>query len=63
MMLAGIVIIIVGALIILFGSILGTVLKTQRGERLEGLLGKVGVRIYYFIIGALVIGFGITLLY
>ena len=61
-MLAGIVIIIVGSLIILFGSVLGTVLKTPRGRRLEALLGKVGVRIYYLIIGALVIGFGITLL-
>ena len=61
-MLAGIVIIIVGSLIILFGSVLGTVLKTPRGRRLEALLGKEGVRIYYLIIGALVIGFGITLL-
>lgn len=61
-MLAGIVLILLGALIILFGSILGTVLKTSRGERLEALLGKVGVRVYYFVIGALVICFGVTLL-
>ena len=62
MMFAGIVLILLGALIILFGSVLGTVLKTPRGRRLEALLGKVGARVYYLIIGALVIGFGITLL-
>lgn len=62
MMLAGIVLILLGTLIVLFGSVFGTVLKTQRGERLVALLGKVGARVYYLIIGFLVIYFGITLL-
>ncbi len=62
MMLAGIIMILLGTLIIVFGSVLGTVLNTTRGKRLEALLGKTGARVYYFIIGALVIGFGITLL-
>ena len=62
MMFAGIVLILLGALVILFGSVLGTALKTPRGRRLETLLGKVGARVYYLIIGTLIIGFGITLL-
>ncbi len=62
-MFAGIVLILLGSLIIVFGGITGTVLNTPRGKRLEALLGKIGARIYYIIIGALVIGFGITLLW
>ena len=62
MMFAGIILIVLGSIIIVCGSFTGTVLKTQKGKRLENLLGKVGVRVYYLIIGALVIGFGITLL-
>ena len=49
MMFAGIVLILLGTIIILFGSVTGTVLKTPRGRRLEALLGKVGVRVYYLI--------------
>ena len=61
-MFAGIVLILLGTLIIVFGGILGTTLNTPKGQRLVALLGKAGARIYFIVIGALVIGFGITLL-